>query len=156
MSRIAGFCPPNTGTSSGLAACAASKASSFADLIGLPKNNFWAQAFLGNDFATATNLLAGSDRRTNGLETLVSNPTPVNATSVGLWALGKKVVATGDLVVKETPGGAPYAVTKFLPLAATVGGKVALKSLFVFSAAKLLYDGGAFGYAELQCAGVVQ
>jgi len=146
----------NVGTPSKLAACAASKASSLADLLGLPKDNFWAQAFLGNDFATATNLLVGKDRLKNGLEALISNPTPVNAASVVLWALGKKVVTTGGLVVKETPGGTPYAVTRFLPLAATLGGKVALKSLFLFSAAKLLYDGTAFGYAELQCGGIVQ
>jgi RHS repeat-associated protein len=122
----------NVGIPSKLAACAASKASSLADLLGLPKDNFWAQAFLGNDFATATNLLVGKDRLKNGLEALISNPTPVNAASVVLWALGKKVVATGGLVVKETPGGTPYAVTRFLPLAATLGGKVALKSLLVF------------------------
>ncbi len=146
----------NVGIPSKLAACAASKPSSLVDLLGLPKDNFWAQAFLGNDFATATNLLVGKHRLKNGLEALISNPTPVNAASVVLWALGKKVVATGGLVVKETPGGTPYAVTRFLPLAATLGGKVALKSLFLFSAAKLLYDGTAFGYAELQCGGIVQ
>ena len=148
--------PPNSGTARGLATCAASKASSFANLLGLPKDNFWAQAFLGNDFSTAANLLLASDQGTNGPAALLSNPTPINATSIALSAIGKKVVGTGGLVVKETPGGAPYAVTKFLPIAETVGGKVLFKGIAAFSAAKLVYDGAAFGYAELQCAGVVQ
>jgi hypothetical protein len=95
--------PENNGTPTGLAARAASKASSVANLLGLPKDSFWAQALLGNDFSTATNLLLGNDRPTNGLGALVSNPTPINATSVALWAAGKKVVATGGLVLKETP-----------------------------------------------------
>lgn len=67
--------PPKTGTTRGLATCAASNASSFASLLGLPKDNFWAQAFLGNDFSTAANLLLGNNRGTNGRGALLSNPT---------------------------------------------------------------------------------
>ena len=148
--------PSNNGTARGLATCAASNASSFASLLGLPKDNFWARAFLGNDFSTAANFLLGNDRGTNGRGALLSNPTPINATSIALSAIGKKVVATGGLVVKETPGGAPYAVTKFLPIAGTVGGKLLFKGLAAFSAVKLVDDGAAFGYAELQCGGIVQ
>jgi hypothetical protein len=112
-----------------------------------------AQTFLGNDFSTATDLLLGPGRGPAAAEAAVSNPTPLNISAVTIGKVGQTAVDSGGIALVYR-GGQYWGTSKFIPLAATVGGRAVSKAFVAFSAVKLAYDGVSYGGAIFGCAGV--
>lgn len=135
------------------ARCAAANASSFANLVGVSKDNLIGQTLLGNDISTLSNLLTGPDRTGAALQGVVSNPTPANL----LYQAGKAAGAgqTSQLALVQTASqdafGNPQFYARTLALGETAGAKVLSKAFAAFSAAKLAYDVGAYALAYAQC-----
>jgi hypothetical protein len=51
--------------------------------------------------------------------------------------------------------GNPSAVFKGLSVAETAAGKAISEAAGVFTAGKLIFDAGAYSYADAKCAGVI-
>jgi hypothetical protein len=69
---------PNNGIANN-ARCAAANASSIASLVGISKDNWFGQALLGNDIATASNLVFGPGRLSSAGQAALSSPLKYNA-----------------------------------------------------------------------------
>lgn len=77
------------------ARCAAANASSIASLVGISKDNWFGQALLGNDIATASTLVFGPGRLSSAGQAAISNPLKYDAINYTAAQYGAMDSGTG-------------------------------------------------------------
>jgi RHS repeat-associated protein len=143
------------GPEDGAFRCAANVSSrlSVASLIGASPDNWWAQTFLGNDFASLTDLVYDLNIP-NVVGTVVSNPLPANATAWGVdWTMRQRIGPRDVADLYETSSGHTE-VKRWLgryQIGKTVVGKGVAVSVRVLSTGKLWYDAATYAGSFVYC-----
>ena len=147
---------PNNGIANN-ARCAAANASSIASLVGIGKENWFGQALLGNDIAAASNLLLGPGRLSSAGQATLSSPLKYNAVNHIAGHFGAMDSGNGRWlnIGSVDEFGDPTAVFKGLSVAENAAGRGISEAVGVFTAAKLVFDTGAYAYAYAKCAGAI-
>jgi hypothetical protein len=138
--------------------CAAANATSAKNLLRVKSNSFLANAFLGNDFSSLSNLAFGPQRASAAGSLAVSNPTPANLTYQGGKAIANGVGVTTTTTTSATVSTPTYDITASITetstqsLARTGVGQALGKLVGFLSNGKLGFDAATYLYAEGACA----
>lgn len=154
--RLVASKPQAPGRTTAVNQCAAQNAASLASIFHANPNNFWANALLGNDASTLSNLVFGPGRARAARSLAVSNPTKYSLINAGAYAAGQ--IPTGGQVYVS----AGYDVLtqygeaiEMQPVSKTLGmvaGEAVGKLAAFATGIKAVFDGGAYIYAEVGCA----
>ena len=135
--------------------CAAALSSrySLASYFGLRPDNYLGQSVFGNDAATVSNMLTGTNRMSNVGSAAISNPTPANMISGAIYSVGKLGWATNRLDIAVNGAGQAFARGPVVvDLAATTAGSIGSGLLTAWTAGKAIADVGIYVGALYVCA----
>ncbi|MGB6481991.1 MAG: RHS repeat-associated core domain-containing protein [Candidatus Acidiferrales bacterium] len=136
--------------------CAAKNAASLASIAHLNQNNFFVNAFAGNDASALSTLAFGPGRPQAAAGLATNNPSPWSATTLAGAAAGNIPVgtsyyaATGAVV--QTPYGPAIDMAVFQPTISSTVGVAVETGVAVFAVGKFIFDTGAYLYGEVGCA----